>query len=171
MAAIQRIFWVHLGVATTAMALGYGLAGWWSVAAGFILLGGLWFGFQRSGDRNVEGVLLVVFCAAAGIGFWLLAPGIPLLLGVVGSLGAWDLAHFLRRINSVERVDFETGLGREHVRRLLIIEAVGLVAGLFALTAQARIPFWWEALLALLAVIGISQIVAFIRKQTEGPEN
>lgn len=169
MTGIQRTFWVHLAITAAAMALGYGLAGWWAMAAALIALGGLWFGAQRSSDRAIEGTLLVIFCGAAGIGFWMGVPGIPMLVGVVGSLGAWDLAHFLRRINSVERVDFETGLGREHVRRLILIEAVALLTGLFALTAQARIPFWWEALLALLAVIGISRIVAFIRKQTEAP--
>lgn len=167
MKTIQRVFWAHVAVGVGALALGYGLAGQFWAALVFALLGALWFAGQRSGNRSLEGLMLLIFCAAAGIGFWTRVPGVALLVSVVGVLGAWDLDNFLRRLGSVGRVDFQSGLGREHMRRLVIIEGVGLVAGLVALTAQARIPFWWEGLLALLAVVGISRIIAFIRRQTE----
>lgn len=165
MRTIERAFWVHLGIATGALALGYGLAGQLGVALAIILLGGLWFAMQRA-NREAGGLMLLLACGAAGVGILAGVSGVALLLGVVGCLGAWDLDHFLARLASVERVDFETGLGREHVRRLLAIEGVGLITSLFALTVQARISFWWELLLALLAVAGISQIVAYIRKQS-----
>jgi hypothetical protein len=165
MTAIERTFWIHLGLGAGALALGYGLARQVGAALAIILLGGLWFAMQRA-DREVGGLMLLLACGAAAVGVLAGVSGVALLIGVVGCLGAWDLDHFLSRLAAAERVDYETGLGREHVRRLLAIEGVGLVAGLFALTAQARISFWWEALLALLAVIGISRMVAFIRKQS-----
>lgn len=167
MKVIQRIFWVHLVIGVGALALGYALTVHFLYALIPIALGALWFAVQRSPQGSGEGFLFLIFCAGAGLGVWLRVPGFTLLLGIVGCLGAWDLSNFLRRLAAVEMVDFKSGLGREHVRRVIISEVVGLVFGLLALSAQAQIPFWWEALLALLAVIGISRIVAFIRKQTE----
>ena len=91
-----------------------------------------------------------------------------LLTGVVFSIGAWDLDHFLQRLNRADRVELVSGLGREHLRRLLLVEAVGLLIGLAALNFQTRVGFWFEALLVFLVVIGISRIVARVRKETGG---
>ena len=48
-----------------------------------------------------------------------------------------------------------------------MVEGIGYLTGLTAITIRLQIPFWWEALLVFLAVIGISQVVQFVKKQSE----
>jgi hypothetical protein len=119
---------------------------------------------QRNGS-GLEGVLLYLFFIAGAVGLWVGIPGWFSLIAAVATLGAWDLDHFLQRLNAVERVEFESGLGREHLRRLGMVEGLGLLVGLLALTSHLTISFWWEALLLLLAIIGIRQLILFVRKQ------
>ncbi len=167
MITVRRLFWAHMLAAVAALAIGYALAGIIISALIFVFLGATWFTTQQRGGAGLEGLLLFIFIVAAAIGLWLGVPGWLLLIAVVATLGAWDLDHFLERLSGEERVDFDTGLGREHLRRLGLVEGVGLVSGLFALSARMKIPFWWEALLIALAVIGIRVVIWFVRKQME----
>jgi hypothetical protein len=165
MSLIQRIFWAHMLIGVAALAIGYAVAGLLLVSLVIVFFGAMWFAAQQRNGVGLEGILFTLFVLAAGIGFWLGAPGWLMLLATVAALGSWDLDHFLQRLSVVERVEFETGLGREHLRRLGMVEGLGLLAGLLALTSRMFIPFWWEILLVLLAVIGIRLVVRFVRKQ------
>jgi hypothetical protein len=167
MIAIQRIFWAQMLVAVAALAIGYALAGLLFVSMIIVLLGAMWFSAQQRKSTGLEGFLLTVFLLAGGFGFWVGVPAWMSLIATVATLGAWDLDHFLQRLSTVERVEFDTGLGREHIRRLAVVQGLGLLLGLLALTIHMKISFWWEALLVLLAVIGIRQLIRFVRKQME----
>ena len=167
MIVIQRIFWVQMLTAVAALAIGYALAGSLFVSMIFVLLGALWFSAQQRHGAGLESLLLTVFLLAGGIGFWIGVPGWLLLIAAVATLGAWDLDNFLQRLSMVERVEFDTGLGREHMRRLVMVQGLGFLAGLIALAVRAKVAFWWEVLLVLLAVIGIRQLVRFVRRQME----
>lgn len=164
---LQRIFWAQMLAAVAALAIGYAVAGYIFVSLLVVLLGSAWFSTQQRKRDGLEGFLLAVFLVGAAVGLWVGVPGWLSLIAVVATLGAWDLDHFLRRLSLVERVEFDTGLGREHIRRLGIVQGIGLLGGLIAMALRARIPFWWEALLALLAIIGIRQVILFVRKQME----
>ncbi len=167
MTTIQRVFWVQMLAAVASLAVGYAVAGKLIGSLIIVLLGAMWFSAQQRRGSGLEGVFLVIFLLAGGAGFWLGVPGWIALIATVATLGAWDLDHFLQRLNVVERVEFDTGLGREHFRRLAVVQGLGLFIGLLALFVHLRIAFWWEALLVLLAVIGIRQLVHFVRKQME----
>ncbi len=185
MSTVQRLFWAHMLAAVAALAIGYARAGIIVAALVFVFLGATWFTAQQrggggrpsterssadaagSGGGGMEDLLFFIFIAAAAVGLWLGVPGWLLLIAVVATMGAWDLDHFLQRLSGIERVEFDTGLGREHLRRLGLVEGVGLASGLFALTARMKIPFWWEALLIFLAVIGIRVVIWFVRKQMD----
>jgi hypothetical protein len=65
-------------------------------------------------------------------------------------------------------VDYATGIGRAHLRRLLIVEGAGFGVGLIAVSARLGLPFWWEVLLVALVIIGIGSLIEFVRKQVEG---
>lgn len=162
---ILRIFWAQMLVGVAALAVGYAAAGHIFVSLIFVFLGSVWFTSQQQKGSGLEGILLTLFFMAGGIGFWLGAPGGLMLVAGVATLGAWDLDHFLQRLSIVERVDYDTGLGREHLRRLGMVEGLGLLAGLLALTSRITLSFWWEVLLALLAVLGIRAVIRFVRKQ------
>lgn len=167
MTIIQRLFWANLLVGVGALAAGYAITGHLVLTLVFVILGAIWFMSQQRVEHGLGGLMLSVYCLAGGLGIWFNAPGWLMLIALVAVLGAWDLDNFLQRLGVAERVEFDTGLGREHLRRLAMVEGLGFLAGLIALTAQIHIPFWWVALLVFLAVIGISRIVAYVRKQTE----
>lgn len=167
MTTIQRVFWVHMLAAVAALSTGYAITGHPFAALVVVFVGLLWFTARQRNAAGVEGLLLTLFILAGGIGFWLGVPGWLGLIGVVAAMGAWDLDHFLQRLSAVERVEFDSGLGREHLRRLGLVELIGLVIGFFALTFRIEVPFWVESLFVLLAIIGIWQIIRFVRKQME----
>ncbi len=171
MTIIQRIFWGHLLLGTAALAAGYAIIGHHLIALMFVLAGALWFAAQQRAAYGLGEIMLFLFGAGGALGFLFGVPGWLILVAVVAVLGAWDLAHFLQRLGAVEQVAYDTGLGQAHLRRLAIVEGAALALGLLALVLQARVSAWWEILLALLAVIGISRLVAYIRQQTEGFED
>jgi hypothetical protein len=90
-----------------------------------------------------------------------------MLIVMVATLGAWDLDHFLYRLSGIDHVDYSTGLGRDHLRRLGMVEGLGFLAGLLALTIHTHIPFGWTALLVLLAVIGVRWLIGYVHRLTE----
>lgn len=166
------VFWLHVALAAGGLAVGLALRGYWSGGLGLALLGVVWVFTQARGRwPALGGVLLFVFAAAAAAG---VKAGLPLWLGllvVIGALGAWDLDFFLRRLakggGSGRAVNFE-GLVRAHLRHLLLVEAVGASAGVLAISARLRLPFWWVILLAALAFFGLGQLVRYLREQAGG---
>ncbi len=168
MITIQRIFWGHMLAAVAFLSIGYAWVGWGLTSILFVFLGLMWFTSEQRNAPGLDSIILFIFLLAAALGILQGLPGWSMLLAVVATLVAWDLAHFLHRLKLAERVDYQTGLGREHLRRLILVEGVGFLAGLLALTLRAHISFWWEALLAFLAIIGVGRLIAHIRKQTGG---
>lgn len=170
MIKIERFFIGHMLVAVAALAIGLATSetGSFLCSLLLVLLGVGWFANQQRGAVGGEGVLLFLFVLAAAIGFWLGAPSWVMLLGLVASLGAWDLDHFLQRLSRADRIELESGLGRDHLRRLMLVEVIGFTVGMVGLTFQTLITFWWEVLLVLLVVIGLSRIVARVRKEIGG---
>lgn len=173
MSAIQRIFWGHMLVATGGLAVGYAMApliveaNWGIFTLIFVFIGGLWFAAQQRGAIGLEGIILYLYVLAAGLGFLLGAPGWLMLFSGVATLGAWDLDHFLQRLKEADNVDYSSGVGQNHIRRLGLVEGVGLLVGLTAITLRTSVSFWWEVALAFVALLGVRALIDFVRKQSE----
>jgi hypothetical protein len=167
MILIERVFWGHMLAATALLSIGFAAVGMGPCSLGLILLGLVWFLTQQQKSYGFEGLLLYanVIAAAAGLFFGL--PAWLVAIAVVASLGAWDLYSFLLRLSRADRVEYESGLGREHLRRLAYVEMAALAAGFAVIFIHPRISFWWEALLVLIVIIGLSRIFARIRKEIE----
>lgn len=167
MITIERFFWGHMLAAVAALSIGYASRGLGMCSLGLVLLGAVWLATQQRKTYGFEGLMLFAFVLSAGVGFYFNVPAWLMLVAVIASLGAWDLYHFLMRLNRAERVEFNSGLGREHLRRLVLVELAGLVAGLATLTFQLQLGFWWDALFVFLVVVGLSMLIRRIRKETE----
>lgn len=167
MKRIRLVFLAHLAAATAGLAAGYLIKGQWTAAAVFTLLGGLWYAAQRRDVPGLGGLLMYMYLLALAYGLWLGVPGPLTLLAGTAALGAWDLGHFLHRLSGADRIDFDTGLGKAHIRRLLVVEGLGFAAGLAAVSVRMGLPFWWEVLLVALVVIGVSRLLDFVRKEAE----
>jgi hypothetical protein len=165
MKRVQLFFTIHLLIAVTALAIGYALGGRLAWAFGVVFVGGLWYTAQFRGAQGIETIIFFAFALAAAAGFWIGLPPIAMLLTMVAALGAWDLDHFSQRLRLVERVVMDNGLDNNHLRRLLLIELLGLMAGLAGLTSDLRLTFWNQVLLVILAVFGISRLVLYIKAE------
>ena len=86
------------------------------------------------------------------------------MLGLVAALVAWDLDQFAQRMRVAGRVDGAPELERRHIRRLLIVAAIGGVLGAIGLGLRVRLSFGLALLLAALAMLGLSITVGFLRR-------
>lgn len=164
---IQRFFWGHWLAAVGALAAGYVIGQHRIVAALFVVFGMIWLVARQRNDLGTGGLVLTIFLLAGGLGPLFGAPAWMMLIVMVATLGAWDLDHFLYRLSGIDHVDYSTGLGRDHLRRLGMVEGLGFLAGLLALTIHTHIPFGWTALLVLLAIIGVRWLIGYVHRLTE----
>lgn len=166
MRTLERVFTAHMLVAVAALAIGFAMRGPIFCSFLVVLFGFVWFVSQQRGVSGLEGLLFFAFLVAAAAGIFFSVPRWLMLAAVVATLGAWDLNHFLQRLGASDNVDFEAGLGREHLRRLLIVEGVGFLGGLLALNLRVAVGFWWAVLFALLVTGVLAWITRRIRKET-----
>lgn len=162
---IERYFWGHMLTAVGALSIGFAQRGLGLCSMGLIFLGLAWFSIQQKRAWGSESLLLFAMVISAVVGIFLALPSWLMLLSVVASLGAWDLSHFIMRLTSAGRVEFSSGLGREHLLRLGLVELGGLLAGLAALTFHPKVSFWWAMLLVLVVIISLGFLISRIRRE------
>ena len=154
-------------LSASALALGCGMSGLWTwavlaAAVGFLWLLGLWrdWGWMAS-------VGLACFVGAAAVALWLGVGAGWALLCVAAALSAWDMDHFAQRLGRVGRGDGALDLERRHLERLLIVNGLGLLLGAVALRIKIEFGFGVALLLGLLAVLGLSQAIGFLRRESD----
>jgi len=90
-----------------------------------------------------------------------------MLVGVVAALSAWDLDHFARRLRGVERVEMRLALEWHHLRRLISVDGLGLLLAGVALAVQYKFSFDAALVLGLVAVLGLSQMISYLRRESD----
>jgi hypothetical protein len=157
-------------LAAAALTAGYALSGRWLWAVVFALLGFLWLAGQRRDWEATTSIMLFLFVVGCvnGINQGVATPW--LLVGLVTALSAWDLDHFTRKLRKAEQIDEVRVLEQRHLRRLLIVDGLSLLLAALALTIRVEIPFGLALILGLLAVLGISQAVGFLRQARRSSE-
>jgi hypothetical protein len=162
---IPKLSLVSIGLATFALALGYGLGGLGAGASLVAALGLLWLLGQRAGWSWLASAMLVLFVGAAAVGTWLGVGAGWTLPGVVAALSAWDLDHFARRLGGAGRVEGARELERRHLRQLLIVDGAGLLLGAVALGIELKYGLGVALLLGLLAVLCLSWAIGFLNRE------
>ena len=153
---------VFMGIGSLVYAYtGTGLDG---VVRGLLILGALWLftGWKRWTWFSIIAILLTV--ALAGFGLWIeLSPG-WMIAGALGGLLAWDLSDFMRRLQFVHITDDKGLLERRHLTRVTIVALAGLLLASIAMLVRLEFTFEWIMLLTLVAVLGVTQLVAWLRR-------
>ncbi len=152
-------------VAVVAMGIGFALGGSWigvAVASG---LGGVWLLVHMLGNRST-GNLAVWLCfnALAAVGLAIDLPAGWMLIAAVAALCAWDMIHYEQRRASATRVDAIDLMDRRHTIWLALTGGVGLVLGAAALFIRVDFGFGIALVLALAAVILLSQLMRVVSK-------
>jgi hypothetical protein len=141
-------------------------AGGFALVAVLIATGGLlWILAETRGWRPAANLGFLLGALAAGAGEWYRLPPAPLLLALVLTLAAWDLADFSRRLASAAKEDDIPALERRHFARLGLVLALGAGLGWAALNLRSvRFKFEIAAVLALLGTWGLTQLILRLRK-------
>lgn len=142
----------------------YAGAGFDQLARGLLLLGALWLyaGWKRWTWYSTIALLLSV--ALAGFGLWIdLSPG-WLISGSLGGLLAWDLTEFMRRMDGAFETDDVPGMQRRHLARLTMVVLIGLLLASISMLVRLEFTLEWMMLLALVGALGITQLVAWLRR-------
>ncbi len=167
MTTVQRFLVGHILVAVAAFAIAYAQIGVLLAALGIIGVGALWLAAQQRDPGPISSLFMDLLILSGAIAFLLNGPGWLLLIGTVAALGGWDLANFYQRLRTVDRIDEKSGLGREHLKRLGFVEALGFLIGLLGLTTRMQLSFWWVVLLAILAMIGLTRLIKHVRSEID----
>lgn len=153
--------------AALTLALAYLLGSIWTGAVPLVVLGLLWLLEQLKvahAGRVWSSLLLLLHLIAAALGIWLELNGPLLLGGVVLALIAWDLEHFVLRVQSAPPLPVHQKLAQQHLGRLLAVAATGLSLGLVALLVEIDLTFALALLFGLLLFLALAQVVTFLRR-------
>jgi hypothetical protein len=157
-------FVVSIFVGVGSLAYAYSITGLDVLVRGLLILGALWLfaGWKRWAWFSTIAILITV--ALAGFGLWIeLSPG-WLIAGALGGLLAWDLSEFVRRLDVAPKSEDLQGLQRRHIARLTIVALVGLLLASIAMLVRLEFTLEWMMLLVLVAVLGLTQLVAWLRR-------
>jgi hypothetical protein len=167
MTAVRRLLVVSVCLVVVCLALSYVLVGLWVFAPSFVLLGIIWLRAAQRGQGGVSTVAFAVTLGAAALGMlqgggsnW---AAVTILLAVLAALSAWDLEDFAMRLKRAGRVAMAADMQSRHLRRLALVDGLGLAAGAAALLLRLRFSFGVALLAALLAVIAIGQVFRVLR--------
>lgn len=162
---IARALLGSLALAVVSLAAGYAVSGRIAPAAVIVAMGFAWLAAERRHRRWAATVGLLVLVGAAAFGIALELQPTLMLVGVVTALSAWDLSGFISRLTAVDtrphhgRSNHTLPLQSQHLRRLLLVNAVGLAAAGTALAIQISFRFELALLLAIAAIVGFTAAI------------
>lgn len=154
---------VLMGIGSLSFA--YASGGFGLVARGLLVLGALWLFAGRQRWVWFSTIALLVLVSLAGFGLWIgLSPG-WMISGALGGLLAWDLTDFMRRLRFAPLMDDLRELERRHLTRLTIVTIVGVLVASIPMLVRLEFTFEWIMLLTLVAVLGVTQLVSWLRRR------
>jgi len=151
--------------AASALMLAYALGALLLPAAAILFLGVTWVMGQRLSWTWLARLMVGLFVVTAAVGAVLDLSTVLLLVGLIAALSAWHLDGFDRQLKRVDAVDQEQTLQRRHLRRLLLVDGLGLFLAVLALTVQIDLSFGLALVLGLIALLGLSRAIGFLRRE------
>ena len=162
----RAVLFASIVLGCASLAVGYAQPSGWGAASSVILLfGAAWLLAEARGWR---------FAAAFGLTLSFLAAAAGLLLeysrgwmfsSALFALIAWDLAGFLERMRLASPENDRGGMEKRHLLRLGILAAFSALAASLAMTVHWQPRFGWLVLFAFVAALGLTQLVAWIRRK------
>lgn len=168
MLRVIRLLASSIALAASAAGFGFALSKAW---LGVVLVI-FWFVFwvislirQYSGKGAGVGstalfayVIIILFAISSGV--W---PG-WLLFGLVAGLAAWDLEFFILRIRDIEDENLVAVIISQHVRRLFVVSAIGLLLSGASFFIHYDLTFGTAFGVGLLAVMGVTFFVNLLHR-------
>ena len=134
------------------------------LSRGLLILGAIWLFAGRKRWTWFSTIMLLLLVTLAGIGLWFGLSSGWMISGALGGLMAWDLTDFMRRLRFAPLMDDTRELERRHLTRLTIVALAGVSLASIAMLVRLEFTFEWVMLLTLVAVLGVTQLVAWLRR-------
>ena len=154
------------GVAAIALTIGFLFSRVPAFAVLPAVLGLLWIAAARWRWEWVPSLMWIGCVGLAVLATFVGAHPIGPLIGALAALAAWDLDGLHRQLRSVTRIYGESRIVEQHIRRLAGIVGLSLALSLVALVARVRLDLGWAIVLGLLAALGLSRAVRFMRRES-----
>ena len=146
------------------LVLGYMRFNLLPVGMGCLVVGLLWLVLQRQSRAMVSSLCFIVLGFAAGMGAWIGVNPFLMAISLLGSLMAWDLTDFSRRLRRAAPEDNLRNLERRHILQLAMLGGIGLSLILTVLFGRLKISFGWILLLVIVFISGMIQLVNRLRQ-------
>jgi hypothetical protein len=157
-------FLVSVAMGVGSLAYAYSRTDIPQILPGILTFGLFWLyaGWKRWNWVSSLGILILV--ALAGYGLWIELSTGWMIAGALGGLMAWDLGEFMRRLDVAPESEDLPAMQRRHIARLTLVALLGLSLASIAMLLRVEFTLEWMMLLALIAVLGLTQLVAWLRR-------
>lgn len=158
------LFCIVLG--TGSLAWGYLQVGLPVFARWIAAFGALWLIAVWRRWRWFSGLGLAFTFLAAAVGLWFLnfAPG-WMFAGAIGGLIAWDLTYFRERLRFSGSDEEQDAMAGRHLVRVAVLALLGFLLASLAMAIKLQFSFQWALLLAVVAILGLTQLVTWFRRR------
>ena len=157
-------FSILLGIGS--LAWGYTQVGLPQFSRWILLFGVIWLVAAWRRWRWFATVGLIFNFLAAALGLWLLnfPPG-WMFAGAIGGLLAWDITYFQYRQRFAASDEERRAVEGRHFVRLSFVALLGFALASLAMVIKLQFNFEWALLFAIVAALGITQLVSWFRKR------
>ena len=164
MTLLALLFSVILGAGS--LAWGYSQVGLPQLSRWILAFGLLWLVAVWRRWRWFATVGLLAYYLVAALGLWFLdfPPG-WMFAGAIGGLLAWDLTDFRWRQRFAASDEERRAVERRHLFRISVVAMLGFGLATLAMAVKLQFNFEWAALLAIVAGVGLIQIISWFRKR------
>lgn len=115
----------------------------------------------------VSSLGLFAAVALAASGLWIGLGVGWMAAGAIGALLVWDLTDFRERLRLAAESDDRPQLERRHLARLTLLALIGALLFGLGMLLRLRLSFEWGALLLLVAGLGLTQLIGWLRRGEE----
>lgn len=153
MTDLLRLRMISLAVATICLVIGFAVSELWEGAVLFLLVGvGGILALRRYASQLGTPLFLLMGVGAVAGAFSDALPGL-MLVGFMAALAFWDLDAFYTRMRGFESGEAMPRLKKKYLRRLGVVLALGLAAGLAGLSIRINFTIGWAVLLGAIVVV------------------
>ena len=165
MKMLARFFYGSIALAAIAMVAGFFTVQAWIGVIPALLNPGLWIIARErrqtwSADAGFSAYVVLAMVAA-----WMNVHPVWLLISIAAGLAAWDIDRYQQRRSQIGSLLTGQDPSRAHIRRLLLVECVGLLLSALALVAKIQLGFWIAIPLAALMFLGINFMLQSLRSE------
>lgn len=133
----------------------------WIIFFGLIWLFAIW---QRWQWFAYAGMTFNFLAAALGLWFLNFPPG-WMFAGAIGGLLAWDLTYFRYRLRFAASDQETRGMEKRHLVIVSTLALLGFGLANFAMALKFQFNFEWALFSAVVAALGITQLITWFRKR------